>query len=147
MIREHFEMLKKGSATWNAWRMGNPELIPDLRGCDLSWSDLNGADLSGCDLSGCDLSWSDLRECDLRGCDLHRANLDYAVWNISCKDLHQKLDCRLLAQRLYHFMAQENVDTDNSLYPLYLRVRNNPDVIEFANTFHRATECGKIKEV
>jgi hypothetical protein len=33
---EHVAMLKKGVAAWNAWRDENLDILPDLRGADLS---------------------------------------------------------------------------------------------------------------
>jgi uncharacterized protein YjbI with pentapeptide repeats len=42
---EHVAMLKKGVDAWNAWRVENPEIRPDLSEADLSKANLAGANL------------------------------------------------------------------------------------------------------
>ena len=64
---DHFAMLGRGAATWNAWRAENGG-APDL----------SLAGLRGLDLSGFDLSQADLRQADLRGTNLSQANLSRA---------------------------------------------------------------------
>jgi uncharacterized protein YjbI with pentapeptide repeats len=64
---EHVAVLKRGAATWNAWR-GEQKETPEL----------SGAGLRGLDLSGFDLSRVDLRGADLRGTNLSGANLSRA---------------------------------------------------------------------
>ncbi|MGB3532740.1 MAG: pentapeptide repeat-containing protein [Microcoleaceae cyanobacterium] len=105
---EHITLIKRGVNVWNQWRSQHDEVIPDLRGVNLSgiylwganlwkadlwatdlWSaDLREADLSeanlwrtdlrGADLRGANLSGTDLRRADLRGADLIGANLSNA---------------------------------------------------------------------
>jgi Pentapeptide repeats (8 copies) len=91
-------------AAWNAWRHENPNIVPDLRGVDLSgakllpanlagvsgvnfsWADLTGADLTGADLSWADLSWADLSgHANLQRANLSDANLRQA--NLTDADL------------------------------------------------------------
>jgi hypothetical protein len=72
--KEHLARLKEGVEAWNAWRDGNFEIQPDLRGVDL-----RGVDLSRANLTGANLTATDLREADLRGVDLSRADLDTAI--------------------------------------------------------------------
>jgi len=67
---EHVKIFKEGIPIWNKWRREHPEIIPDLRGSDLSGSDLRGSDLSGSDLRWSDLSGSNLSGSNLRGSDL-----------------------------------------------------------------------------
>ncbi|GER89731.1 hypothetical protein KDW_38930 [Dictyobacter vulcani] len=38
---EHVEMLYQGVVSWNEWRIENPNVVPDLRGVDLSGIDLS----------------------------------------------------------------------------------------------------------
>src|SRR5215469_10508275 len=64
---EHVAVLKRGAATWNAWRGEQKETL-----------DLSGAGLRGRDLSGFDLSRADLRGADLRGTNFSQANLSGA---------------------------------------------------------------------
>jgi uncharacterized protein YjbI with pentapeptide repeats len=79
--------LMKGVAAWNAWRKGNPNIRPDLRGAELVRAvlsdahrlfDLFGADLSGADLSNANLEEAKLGMANLRGADLSGANLSKA---------------------------------------------------------------------
>jgi uncharacterized protein YjbI with pentapeptide repeats len=90
---EHVAQLRKGPASWYAWRKENPDIRPDLteanltdanlvfadlRGADLRranliaanlvWARLGGADLSGADLQGATLVDADLTNADLSGC-------------------------------------------------------------------------------
>jgi len=88
---EHVAILKKGVATWNAWRDENANIRPDLRAANLSEANLSGVDstkydlrgavganLSDANLSGADLTKADLRAADLSGADLSGADLSGA---------------------------------------------------------------------
>lgn len=113
----------------------------DLREAGLSGADLRGAylsraGLSGADLSGADLRGADLRDAGLREADLTCANIDYACWPLWCEGLHVKTDRRIMAQLAYHFCDQDCDDPD------YLKARNA--ILDFANTFHRVEECGRL---
>lgn len=57
---EHVERLLAGVDAWNAWRLGNPDAIADLRGADLAGANLRKALLSGADLTSADLKGADL---------------------------------------------------------------------------------------
>ena len=72
---EHLEILKQGVEQWNKWRMGNPEVHPDLRVADLNSADLSGIYLSGSILNDVNLSAAKLREANLSGAELRRAYL------------------------------------------------------------------------
>jgi uncharacterized protein YjbI with pentapeptide repeats len=87
---EHIEIIKQGVATWNAWRVENPTIDPDLAGARLGGLDLSNVDLRKAYLRGVDLSESKLtnaklsdadlvfsvaRDADLRNADLSRAML------------------------------------------------------------------------
>ena len=115
----------------------------DLRGADLWGADLRGADLRRANLRGADL-WeanlrgADLWEADLRGADLREANIDYACWPLWCGSLDVKVDARIAAQLAYHFCCLGCEE------PNYIAARNA--ILDFANTFHRAEECGKLEE-
>ena len=115
----------------------------DLRGADLSDADLSDADLRGADLRGADLSDADLRgadlsDADLRGADLRGADLDYSCYPLWCGSLHLKADKRLACQLAYHLCSMQCDDAD------YIKMRNS--ILGFANQFHRADECGELKE-
>jgi uncharacterized protein YjbI with pentapeptide repeats len=64
---DHVAQIKKGVASWNAWREKNRDIRPDL----------NGADLSGVDLRG-----ADLRAALFRGANLSKANLSEAILSV-----------------------------------------------------------------
>jgi uncharacterized protein YjbI with pentapeptide repeats len=53
---EHVKILKQGVEVWNAWRIANPTLRPDLYGAHLHFADLSHAILSNADLRDADLS-------------------------------------------------------------------------------------------
>ena len=63
------------SERWNRWRLGNPEIIPDLTGADLCSTILNNADLRGANLRGALFGSTNLRNAALRGANLTGANL------------------------------------------------------------------------
>ena len=110
----------------------------NLRRADLSGANLSDADLRGANLSGANLSDADLRGANLRRADLRRANLDYSCYPLWCGSLHLKADKRLACQLAYHLCSMQCDDAD------YIKMRNS--ILGFANQFHRADECGELKE-
>lgn len=82
---------------------------------------------------------ADLWEADLRGADLRGANIDFSCWPLWCGSLDVKVDARIAAQLAYHFCR---LDCDD---PGYIAARNA--IIDFANTFHRVVECGKLEPI
>src|SRR5262245_5180224 len=70
---EHVAILKKGVAAWNAWRLENPGIHPDLSGVDLY--DGRGVNLYRADLRGADLRGARLYEANLIGANLSGADL------------------------------------------------------------------------
>ena len=103
----------------------------DLRRAVLQGADLREAVLWGTVLQGADIWGADLREADLR-----EADLDYSCWPLWCGSLDVKVDARIAAQLAYHFCRLDCDDPD------YIAARNA--ILDFANTFHRAKECGKL---
>jgi hypothetical protein len=80
---EHVALLKQGVAAWNAWRVENPDIRPDLSGASLSGANLSGASLSEADLSeaklwAANLSGANLEQANLGGARLIEANLEQA---------------------------------------------------------------------
>jgi hypothetical protein len=97
---EHLELLKRGVDVWNAWRLKEPSIRPDLNEADLTEVNLNNANLMGANLVGAklnrayllsanlstaDLSWANLSEASLRWANLSEANLSWA--NLSWANL------------------------------------------------------------
>jgi uncharacterized protein YjbI with pentapeptide repeats/lipoprotein-anchoring transpeptidase ErfK/SrfK/peptidoglycan hydrolase-like protein with peptidoglycan-binding domain len=74
--RDHVLVLRRGLATWNAWRAENPTTIPNLIGLLLKPTEfaLDAAD-HPLDLSGARLDRAVLRFAALSGVDLHDATL------------------------------------------------------------------------
>ena len=110
----------------------------DLSDANLRGSDLRGANLSDANLRGADLRRADLSDANLRGADLRGANLDYSCYPLWCGSLHLKADKRLACQLAYHLCSMQCDDAD------YIKMRNS--ILGFANQFHRADECGELKE-
>ena len=111
----------------------------DLSGANLRRADLRRADLSGADLSGANLSGADLSGANLRRANLRRADLDFSCWPLWCGGLHVKTDKRLACQLAYHLCSMQCDDEE------YIKMRNS--ILEFANQFHRADECGRLEPV
>ncbi len=101
--------------------------------------DLHRANLSGADLSEADLSEANLSRADLSGADLREADLDFSCFPLWCGGLHIKTDVRLAAQVAYHLCTMQCDDAE------YIAMRNS--ILEFANKFHRVTECGILTPI
>lgn len=78
-----------------------------------------------------------------RGADLRGADLDFSCWPLWCGSLNVKIDKRIFCQLLYHTLrAGQSVDD-----PEVKRLFEIPKIVNLANQFHRADECGKIEEL
>ena len=109
----------------------------DLRGADLRDANLCDADLHHADLRGANLCDADLHHADLRGANLCDADIDYACWPLWCGGLHVKIDKYIACQLAYHFCNQDCDDSE------YIAARNA--ILNFANQFRRAEECGLLE--
>ena len=108
---------------------------------DLREADLHGADLRGADLREADLREADLHGADLYGADLHGADLDYSCLPLWCGSLGANFDSKQLKQIAYHLVKaglQSSNATDADREEL-------GKLIDYANEFHRADECGEIR--
>ena len=114
----------------------------DLIRADLSDADLSGTNLSGADLSGTNLRWANLSGADLREADLGEADLDYSCLPLWCGSLSANFDDRQLKQIAYH-LVKAGLQSKNASEETKTELRK---LIPFANGFHRAEECGLIKE-
>jgi uncharacterized protein YjbI with pentapeptide repeats len=80
---DHRDLLREGTEAWNAWRVENPQIVPDLCEIELPNADLAGANLSRAllidsNLSGAGLQRAKLERAILGAADLSRANLSGA---------------------------------------------------------------------
>jgi uncharacterized protein YjbI with pentapeptide repeats len=78
--QEHIDLIKQGTAVWNAWRLDHPDIRPDLfganfRSADLTTANLSRANLFDANLSRANLFDANLTSADLTSADLSRANL------------------------------------------------------------------------
>jgi uncharacterized protein YjbI with pentapeptide repeats len=76
---EHLALLRRDLEAWNAWRVENPDIRPELLGANLSGENLAAANLTGANLATADLSGANLARADLSGADLSGANLSGAT--------------------------------------------------------------------
>jgi uncharacterized protein YjbI with pentapeptide repeats len=111
----------------------------DLNSADLSSADLRRADLRRADLRSADLCYANLSSADLRSANLIGADLDFSCIPLRCGGLRWKIDRRIAAQIAYHFCSMECDDPD------FIRARDS--ILDFANTFHRVEECGRLTPV
>ena len=127
--------------------------VADLRVADLNYAALNHANLSRANLRGAalnhavlnhaNLSYANLRGADLTEAVLSGVNLDYSCWPLWCGSLDAHIDTRIAVQLLYHLMrpclVSEGVDDD------FKKALFTPELIAWANKFHRVKECGEIE--
>jgi hypothetical protein len=76
---ELVERLKRGVVKWNAWRLEDIGVIPDLKGANFNEARLSMADLSGANLNEANLRGADLRGVNLWASNLNEANLNEAI--------------------------------------------------------------------
>jgi len=73
--QEHISLLTTSIATWNKWRLINPDDKMNLNKANLKEVDLSGADLSRVDLHGSNLREVNLIQANLSGANLIEADL------------------------------------------------------------------------
>lgn len=112
----------------------------DFRDADLLWADLFSASLQGADLRGANLHRANLVRADLQGADLQGADLDYSCLPLWCGSLSAHFDDRQLKQIAYH-LVKAGLRSKNASAETKAELRK---IIDFANGFHRAQECGYI---
>lgn len=148
------EELRKVLDLHEKWvRKESGGICADLRGADLQGADLRGANLLRADLREADLLDANLRDADLRGADLREAdfrdadfrdaNIDYSAWPLWCGSLEAYIDDRIAIQLLYHLLrpVQASPYVSQEVKDKLL----TDDLINLANCFHRAEECGEIE--
>ena len=115
----------------------------DLRSANLQHASLQYAILQYASLQHASLQYADLQHTNLCGTDLRGADIDYATWPLWCGSLEAYIDDRIAIQILYHLLrpAQASPYVSQEVKERLL----TDDLIDLANRFHRAEECGEIK--
>ena len=105
-------------------------------------ADLSGANLRLADLSEADLSEANLRGADLSGADLSGTDLDFSCLPLWCGSLQADFDDKQLKQIAYH-LVKAGLQSKNASAEAKAELKK---LIDFANGFRRAEECGFIEE-
>lgn len=114
----------------------------NLEGVELGGTYLRNADFRGANLRHAGLSAADLRGADFRGADFKDVNLDYSCLPLWCGSLDVHIDEKQTFQLLYHLLR--NVSYSKNISEDVKQKLLTPELVELANRFHRAEECGKI---
>lgn len=151
VLREHKRWLNDEDGAKRADLRDANLRYADLSGADLRGAYLYGVDLRNADLYGADLRDVDLRNADLRnvnlhgvdlsGADLSGADLDYSELPLWCGSFAANFDDRQLKQIAYH-LVKAGLKSENASAETKRELRK---LIDFANGFHRAEECGMIE--
>lgn len=156
VLREHKRWLNGEDGAKRANLSGADLRYAYLCGADLRYANLYGADLRYADLCGADLRNAclvdvNLRDADLRDVSLHGVNLsgadlsgailDYSDLPLWCGSLTANFDDRQLKQIAYH-LVKSGLKSENASAETKKELRK---LIDFANGFHRAEECGIIE--
>lgn len=119
----------------------------DFRGAFLQGSDFASANLKNANFTYVNLCDADFLNADLMGADLGEADIkgvdfDYSCLPLWCGSLEAHFDDKQLKQIAYH-LVKAGLHSKNVSYETkeYLK-----KLIPFANEFHRAEDCGLIKE-
>lgn len=112
----------------------------NLHGARLYSANLHGADLRDTNLHGADLLCADLRYTNLEHTNLQGANIDYSCLPLWCGSLKANFDSRQLKQIAYH-LVKAGLNSTNATDE---DRRELSKLIDYANGFHRAQECGRI---
>lgn len=119
----------------------------DMSYADLSGADLRGADLSCANMCHADLSGANMRHAKLSGANMRYANLsgadtDYSAWPLWCGSIKAHVDDRIAIQLLYHTLSV--VQHSPYVSDEVKRALLTDTVVDIANRFHHADECGKL---
>lgn len=115
-------------------------LDTNIRGANLAGANLESAKLQGACLRDVELQGACLKGANLMDADLKGANLDYSCLPLWCGSLTAHFDDRQLRQIAYH-LVKAGLHSKNASPETK---RELAKLIDFANEFHRADECGKI---
>jgi len=139
VIEQHKHWINEDCEGWQ-------DLRATLRGVNLYEANLYEANLYEADLREADLREANLRRANLHGANLHGANLREADLNYSCLplvcgSLEANFDSKQLKQITYH-LVRAGLCSKNATEEDKKELRK---LIDYANQFHRAKECGEIR--
>ena len=106
------------------------------------WLKTNGEQGERADLRYADLRYANLRDANLSDANLSYANLDYSCFPLWCGGLDVHIDDRQATQLLYHLIR--NVQYSKNTSEAMKKICKIKSLINQANKFHRADECGKL---
>lgn len=139
MTQKELDVILKKHKKWLNGESGGE--CADLSEVSLNHLSLRYARLHGVDLRGADLRGADLYNAVIRDADLRDADLDYSCLPLWCGSLHAHFDDRQLRQIAYHLVCaglhSKNASEETK--------RELVKILDFANGFHRAEECGILK--
>ena len=92
------------------------------------------------DLSDANLSDANLSDANLSRANLSDANIDYSSLPLWCGSLSAQFDDRQIKQIAYH-LVKAGLNSKNTSEETKRQLRK---IVDLANGFHRASECGKI---
>ena len=114
----------------------------DLEGANLQGADLRNANLHGANLRGAILQFTDLCGANLEGANLQGADLDWSCFPLWRGSLQADFDDRQLKQIAFH-LVKAGLQSKNASAEAKAELKK---LIDFANGFRRAEECGFIEE-
>ena len=105
-------------------------------------NDPSGTKASLChdSLSGADLCNANINDTDFVG-----ANLDCSCWPLWCGSLRARIDDHIACQLIYHVCS--TIIHSPAVNDEIKHVMLSQPVIDIANQFHRADECGALDSV
>ena len=150
ILENHKHWLNRDCNRWESMRANLQEINlqwanlqrADLQRADLHWADLHWADLQKADLQGANLQGADLRRTNLHGANLQGADIDFSCLPLWCGSLSANFDSRQLKQIAYH-LVKAGLQSKNATEEDKTELRK---LIDYANGFHRAYECGVIED-
>ena len=116
----------------------------NLQYASLQYANLQYANLQYASLQYASLQYASLQHASLCCTDLRGADIDYATWPLWCGSLEAYIDDRIPIQLLHHLLrpVQASPYVSQDVKERLL----TDDLIDLANRFHRAEECGEIKK-
>lgn len=150
ILEKHKHWLNRDCNGWESMRANLQEINlqwanlqrANLQRADLHWADLHWADLQKADLQGANLQGADLRRTNLYEANLQGADIDFSCLPLWCGSLSANFDSRQLKQIAYH-LVKAGLQSKNATEEDKTELRK---LIDYANGFHRAYECGVIED-